>query len=266
MLAAALDEEVNAFLGRDRYERSDQFCGYRNGRHRSRELTVDVSAVEVRVPRVSDVPEEVSPDGSSSRIVRRYERSSRQTQELFRKLYMEGLSTGDFEPVFRELVGETTALSANAIVRLKSRWEEEYRSWRSSRLDECRYAYMWAYGVCLGAGGDREKTALLCVVGVREDCDKELVGNRVGLQGEHGELGVRAARSEGSGDECAAACCRGRCARSVVGIERGLPDDRSSALLEPSLAERGGEAAEIDALVVETQAEGDLPCADARRV
>ena len=182
MLAAALDEEVNAFLGRDRYERSDQFCGYRNGRHRSRELTVDVSAVEVRVPRVSDVPEEVSPDGSSSRIVRRYERSSRQTQELFRKLYMEGLSTGDFEPVFRELVGETTALSANAIVRLKSRWEEEYRSWRSSRLDECRYACMWAYGVCLGAGGDREKTALLCVVGVREDCDKELVGIELGYR------------------------------------------------------------------------------------
>ena len=70
------------------------------------------------------MPEEVSPDGYSSSKVRRYERSSRQTQELFRKLYMEGLSTGDFEPVFRELVGVTTALSANAIMRLKSRWEE----------------------------------------------------------------------------------------------------------------------------------------------
>ena len=122
MLAAALDEEVNEFLGRDRYERSDEFRGYRNGYHRSRELTVGLSAVEVKVPRVSDVPAEVSSDGFSSRIVSRYERSSRQTQELFRKLYMEGLSTGDFEPVFRELVGETTALSANAIVRLKSRW------------------------------------------------------------------------------------------------------------------------------------------------
>ena len=61
MLAAALDEEVNAFLGRDRYERSEEFRGYRNGHHRSRELTVGVSAVEVKVPRVSDVPAEVSP-------------------------------------------------------------------------------------------------------------------------------------------------------------------------------------------------------------
>ena len=82
-----------------------------------------VSAVEVKVPMVSDVPAEVSEDGYNSQIVRKYERSSRQTRDLFRKLYMEGLSTGDFEPVFRELVGETTALSANAIVRLKSRWE-----------------------------------------------------------------------------------------------------------------------------------------------
>ena len=182
MLAAALDEEVNVFLGRDRYERSDEFRGYRNGYHRSRELTVGVSAVEVKVPRVSDVPEEVSTEGYSSQIVRRYERSSRKTQELFRKLYMEGLSTGDFEPVFRELVGETTALSANAIVRLKSRWEDEYRTWRGGRLDECGYANIWVDGVYLGAGGDREKTALLCVVGAREDGTKELLGMELGYR------------------------------------------------------------------------------------
>ena len=141
-----------------------------------------VSAVEVKVPRVSDVPEEVSPGGYRSKLVKRYERSSRQTQELFRKLYMEGLSTGDFQPVFRELVEETTALSANAIVRLKSRWEDVYREWRDSRLDSCRYAYIWAVGVYLGDGGDREKTALLRVAGGREDGTKELVGMELGYR------------------------------------------------------------------------------------
>ena len=104
-------------------------------------MTVGLSAVEVKAPRVSDVPTEVSPDGYKSRIVKRYERTSRKTQKLFRKLYLEGLSTGDFEPVFRELVGEIAALSANAIVRLKSKWESEYRVWRGRRLDERRYAY-----------------------------------------------------------------------------------------------------------------------------
>ena len=182
MLAAALEEEVSGFLGRDRYERGEEFRGYRNGYHRSRELTVGVSAVEVKAPRVSDVPAEVAGGGFESKIVRRYERTSRQTQDLFRKLYLEGLSTGDFEPVFRELVGETAALSPNAIVRLKSKWESEYRAWCSRKLEECRYAYIWADGVYLGAGVDREKTALLCVVGAREDGVKELLGMELGYR------------------------------------------------------------------------------------
>ena len=182
MLASALEEEVEAFLGRGRYERGREFRGYRNGYHRSRPLTVGLTPVEVKVPRVSDVPEEVTSQGYRSQIVRRYERSSRRTQELFRRLYLEGLSTGDFEPVFRELVGETTALSANAIMRLKQQWEEEYEAWRARRLDRYRYAYTWADGVYLGAGGDEEKTALLCVVGAREDGVKELLGMELGYR------------------------------------------------------------------------------------
>ncbi len=182
MLAAALEEEVSAFLGRDRYERGKEFRGYRNGYHPSRELTVGVSAVEVKVPRVSDVPAEVCANGFESKIVKRYERTSRQTQDLFRKLYMEGLSTGDFEPVFRELVGETAALSPNAIVRLKQSWESDYRAWRGRMLNEHRYAYIWADGVYLGAGVDREKTALLCVVGAREDGVKELLAMELGYR------------------------------------------------------------------------------------
>ena len=74
MLAAGLEEEVNEFLGRGRYERGEEFRGYRNGYHPSRELTVGVSAVEVRVP---DVPVEVSANGFESKIVKRYERTSR---------------------------------------------------------------------------------------------------------------------------------------------------------------------------------------------
>ncbi len=47
----SLEEEVNAFLGRERYERGEEFRGYRNGYHRSHDLTVGVSAVAVKVPR-----------------------------------------------------------------------------------------------------------------------------------------------------------------------------------------------------------------------
>ena len=83
---------------------------------------------------VRDVPGEVSADGFESKIVKRYERTSRQRLDLLRKLYVEGLSTGDLVPVFRELVGETAALSRNAIVRLKQRWESDCQAWCSRTL------------------------------------------------------------------------------------------------------------------------------------
>ena len=119
MLAMALEEEVNAFLGRDRYQRGQEFRGYRNGFHPKRAITVGLGPVEVHVPRVSEVPPQVEPNGFQSRIVLKYQRATEAIRKLFARLYLEGLATGDFEPAFRELTGETTALSASAIVRLK---------------------------------------------------------------------------------------------------------------------------------------------------
>jgi putative transposase len=182
MLAAALEEEVSAFLGRGRYERGAPFRGYRNGYHAARELTVGVGAVEVKVPRVADVPAEVAAEGFRSQIVQRYQRASQGTQQLFARLYLEGLASGDFEPVFRELVGETTALSANAVVRLKERWAEEYAAWKQRPLEEHRYASLWADGIYLGAGLEAERSALLCVLGAREDGTKELLALELGYR------------------------------------------------------------------------------------
>ncbi len=182
MLAAVLEEEVNAFLGRHRYARNSRFRGYRNGYHPAREVTVGLGPVAVRVPRVAQVPQEVAPQGFHSRVVRRYQRASLATQQLFARLYLEGLATGDFEPVFRELVGETTALSANTVVRLKDHWGEEYQEWRQRPLGEHRYAYIWVDGIYLAAGTEPEKTALLCILGAREDGEKELLAMESGYR------------------------------------------------------------------------------------
>ena len=63
MLAAALEEEVSAFLGRHRYERGKGFRCYSNGYHPAREVTVGLSPVGVRVPRVTKVLREVALTG-----------------------------------------------------------------------------------------------------------------------------------------------------------------------------------------------------------
>src|SRR5438552_5467812 len=159
MLRDMLEAEVDDFLGRRRYQRTGEYRGYRNGHLPERTIGVGMGAVEVSLPRVSDVPPEVSPDGFHSELVSCYQRRSRTQARLLARLYLEGLASGDFEPVFRALVGETAALSPSSILRLREEWEMEYRAWRERRLTD-RYVYIWADGVYLKAGLEREKTAL----------------------------------------------------------------------------------------------------------
>jgi transposase-like protein len=62
------------------------------------------------------------------------------------RLYLEGLASGDFEPIFRALVGETAALSASSIVRLKEEWQQAYATWKKRPL-RGRYVYLFADGL-----------------------------------------------------------------------------------------------------------------------
>jgi putative transposase len=182
LLAEMLELEVTEFLGRVRYERGQAFRGYRNGHAPERTIGVGLGAVKVRVPRLSDVPAEVAAKGFESQIVGRYQRLSRTTQTLLARLYLEGLSTGDFEPVFRAVLGETAPLSATSVTRLKTEWQGEHDAWARRRLEGHRYLYVWVDGVYLDAGQEDEKTALLCVLGLREDGQKELLGMSLGYR------------------------------------------------------------------------------------
>jgi transposase-like protein len=65
---------------------------------------------------------------------------------------------------------------------LKEHWEKEYGAWRQRPLWEHRYAYVWADGVYLAAGTEVDKTALLCVVGARDDGEKELLAMEPGYR------------------------------------------------------------------------------------
>src|SRR3972149_5593208 len=92
------------------------------------------------------------------------------------------LWAGDFEPVFRARLGENAPLSATSVTRLKEEWQTEYETWCKRRLDVQRYLYGWGAGVYLAAGDEDEKTALLCVLGLREDGEKELLGIGLGYR------------------------------------------------------------------------------------
>ena len=181
MLRRALEAEVSDFLGRDRYQRGAAFRGYRNGYMPKRTVGVGMGAVDVRVPRVSDVPAEVAPQGFQSDILERYERRSQTQKRLLCRLYLEGLSSGDFEPVFRALVGATAALSASSILRLKEEWAAEYLTWKTRPIAE-RFVYVYADGIYLKAGLEDQNTAVLVVLGVRADGHKELLAMEEGYR------------------------------------------------------------------------------------
>ena len=86
MLRRALEEEVAAFLGRDRYDREREFRGYRNGYAPERTVGSGLGAVTVRAPRVREVPPDVAPDGYRSAILPRYQRRTQAQCQLFAQL------------------------------------------------------------------------------------------------------------------------------------------------------------------------------------
>lgn len=170
MLISALEQEIEEFLGRSRYEHGPgRRRGYRNGVGKPRKIAVGCGTLEVRPPRVRGNEEPFR-----SHLLPRYQRSSEAIRAVLPELYLQGLATEDFEPALRTLLGEAAPLSPASIVRLKAQWQAEYEAWQRRPL-EPRYAYCWADGLYLKAGPEDEKTAVLIVIGVTADGQKELL-------------------------------------------------------------------------------------------
>ena len=122
MLQDALEAEVDDFLGRRRYQRTQDKRGHRNGHLPERSIGVGMGAVEIRLPRVSDVPPEVSPDGFHSEIVSRYQRRSRtQARLLARLLCISAKTNACFDSA--ELALGLTESHSGARVCWRPRWQ-----------------------------------------------------------------------------------------------------------------------------------------------
>ena len=176
MLSGACEAEVDEFLGRlwgEKSDRGEGFRGYRNGYHKERQVTTAVGALTVRLPRVSDVPAESGP--YESKLIRRYKRRSEGLDDLFPKLFIEGLATRDFEPSLRALIGEDAPLSPSSISRLNRSFKDEYIRWKQRRLDDLEIVYVWCDGVYLKAGISDEKCCVLVVIGADRSGKKHLL-------------------------------------------------------------------------------------------
>ena len=66
-------------------------------------------------------------------------------------------------------------------MRLKEECQQEYETWKRRPL-RGRYVYLFADGLYLKAGGERQKTAVLVVLGVDEQGHKELLAMEEGYR------------------------------------------------------------------------------------
>jgi transposase-like protein len=187
-LQSLLEEEVTSLLGRRKSERQPSEAlaaasspgdgppsdagnkGYRNGFGKPRRVSTSCGTIEVRRPRVRGLEERFE-----SVILPLFRRRTAEVGELLPELYLHGLSSGDFDLALRGLLGEGAPLSASSIMRLKAGWQKQYEEWNQRSLADQEVVYMWVDGVYVKAGLEKEKAALLVVLGALKDGSKTIL-------------------------------------------------------------------------------------------
>lgn len=169
-----LEEELDIFLGRGRYERKKKRVdipeGYRNGHGKPRKFSLMNGTVTVKRPRVRNTDEKFE-----SRALPLFKRRSKEIGAALPELYLHGMAQGDFELALRGLLGEGAPLSAASIQRLKAQWQIEYEEWRSRDLSELEVVYWWADGIYVKAGLEKDKSALLVIVAALTNGKKKIL-------------------------------------------------------------------------------------------
>ena len=157
-----MEEEVTELLGREKSERRstvDSAEGYRNGYGKPRRLAMSSGTITLRRPRVRGVEERFE-----SRVLPLFARRTKELGALLPELYLHGLAEGDFELAMRGLLGEGAPLSKSSIRRLRAGWMAEFEEWSQRRLEGREVVYVWADGIYVKAGLERDKAVKSRVV------------------------------------------------------------------------------------------------------
>jgi putative transposase len=162
-----LEEEVTLLVGRGKSERRvvvDAPAVYRNGTGKPRKLAMMGGTIEVRRPRVRGLEQRFE-----SQILPLFRRRTQEVGELLPQLYLHGLAQGDFELALRGLLGEGAPLSPSSIERLRGKWVAEFEAWGRRSLRGIEPVYLWADGIYVKAGLEKDKACLLVIVaGLRD--------------------------------------------------------------------------------------------------
>ncbi len=179
-IQSLLEEEITELLGRHKSERRqavDSSLVYRNGHGKARHLTLGCGTVSVYRPRVRGLEQRFE-----SRVLPMFARRTAGINKLIPQLYLHGLALGDFDLALRGLLGEAAPVSASTVARLKEGWQVEWEAWRKRPLDGLEVLFMWVDGVYVKAGLEKQKAALLVIVGGLSDGRKVILAVEPGYR------------------------------------------------------------------------------------
>ena len=131
----------------------------------------------MRRPRVREVEERFE-----SRVLPLFARRTKEAGELVLQLYLHGLAEGDFELALRGLLGDGAPLSKSTVRRLREKWVGEHAEWERRPLAGRELVYAWADGIYVKAGLEKDKAALLVVIGAMADGTKEVLAVAPGFR------------------------------------------------------------------------------------
>jgi len=176
VLQKALETEVDEFLGRGRYERSQDgaVSGYRNGYETKRVQTAEGS-IELEVPQVRGNLEPFE-----SVWLQSIGKRSKKLLELIPMLYVKGMSQRDIEDALVEALGvEQTGKSV--INEVCQSMRADFLKWQDRDLSGFKVLYLFLDGIYLKLRPeDRGAIAVLCAYGILWDGRKVLLNLAVG--------------------------------------------------------------------------------------
>ena len=168
---ALMEIEVSQQLGAERYERTAERTGQRNG-YRERDWDTRVGTVGLQVPRVRGggyLPSWLEPR----------KRAEQALVATVREAYVQGVSTRKVDDLVRTL--GLDGISKSQVSRLCQALDEEVERFRSRRL-QGEYPYLWldATFVKVRDGGRVVSMAVVIAIGVNADGQREVLGLDVG--------------------------------------------------------------------------------------
>jgi putative transposase len=143
LLQTALEAEVTAFLGRDRYQRRpDADPGYRNG-HQPVTIKTTSGPVTLERPKLRGTSQRFASTLLGAQVTR-----TNALEALVIAGFVRGLSTRDVEASLAEALGPRAAVSRSTVSRICEQISTEFTAWSTRSLADIELDYLYLDGTC----------------------------------------------------------------------------------------------------------------------